>query len=291
MAVTITYSEDVKGWTSFKSYIPEIGMTMNNQYYTMKNGELYIHHSENVDRNTFYGAYEQSSVSVLLNQAPSLIKSFKTLGYEGTQSKVDAFDTVAVPGTTGTYGDAQYYNLNEKRGWYTKIIKTDKQEGNINEFIEKEGKWFNYIKGQSTNLTNLDTREFSVQGLGSEWMGWTLDGNGGDPPSPPPPPPPPQPPPPQPPLSLIQIAWTLTEPTTYDGMLQNNGRIDLLVTGGTGNYSYAWSDGSTGASITGLGVGPVAVAVDDGNSQWDNQWFIGSSTSPVLTGTATGTLI
>ena len=155
MAVTITYSEDVKGWTSFKSYIPEIGMTMNNQYYTMKNGELYIHHSENVDRNTFYGVYEQSSVSVLLNQAPSLIKSFKTLGYEGTQSKVDAFDTVAVPGTTGTYGDAQYYNLNEKRGWYTKIIKTDKQEGNINEFIEKEGKWFNYIKGKPLQINGL----------------------------------------------------------------------------------------------------------------------------------------
>ena len=184
MGVTITFSEDVKGWTSFKSFLPESGITMNNQYYTIKNGELWRHHSENVDRNTFYGQdLVESSVSVLLNQSPSLIKSFKTLSYEGTQSKIDPFDNVNVPGTSGTYGDGQYYNLKEKRGWYTKIIKTDKQEGNINEFIEKEGKWFNYIKGQYTNLSNLDTKEFSVQGIGSEWMGWNLNGNGGDPPS------------------------------------------------------------------------------------------------------------
>ena len=45
-------------------------------------------------------------------------------------------------------------------------IKTDKQEGTLNEFIEKEGKWFNYIKGDSTTINNLDSQEFSVQGVG-----------------------------------------------------------------------------------------------------------------------------
>ena len=32
--------------------------------------------------------------------------------------------------------------------------------------IEKEGKWFNFLKGDATTLSNLDTGEFTVQGLG-----------------------------------------------------------------------------------------------------------------------------
>jgi len=35
----------------------------------------------------------------------------------------------------------------------------------VPEFKNKEGKWFEYIKGDSTTLSNLDTKEFSVQGI------------------------------------------------------------------------------------------------------------------------------
>jgi hypothetical protein len=38
--------------------------------------------------------------------------------------------------------------------------------GNIH-FVEKEGKWFGQISGETTNLANLDENEFSVQGLGT----------------------------------------------------------------------------------------------------------------------------
>ena len=44
---------------------------------------------------------------------------------------------------------------------------SDKQSGFIPEFIEKEGKWFNYIKGDATTLLNLDSKEFNVQGIGN----------------------------------------------------------------------------------------------------------------------------
>ena len=43
---------------------------------------------------------------------------------------------------------------------------TNKEKGSLKEFIEKEGKWFNFIKGDTTTLSNLDTSEFTVQGLG-----------------------------------------------------------------------------------------------------------------------------
>ena len=35
--------------------------------------------------------------------------------------------------------------------------------GTLNEFIEKEGKWFNYIKGKTLQV---DTAAFNFQGLG-----------------------------------------------------------------------------------------------------------------------------
>ena len=41
------------------------------------------------------------------------------------------------------------------------------QDGNINEFINKENKYFNYIRGAKEESGNLlDTSDFSLQGLG-----------------------------------------------------------------------------------------------------------------------------
>ena len=59
--------------------------------------------------------------------------------------------------------DGEYYNLQTEKGWYISDIHTDKQEGTLNEFIEKEGKWFNYIKGKPGQV---DTAAFNFQGLG-----------------------------------------------------------------------------------------------------------------------------
>jgi hypothetical protein len=60
--------------------------------------------------------------------------------------------------------DGEYYNLQpDMPGWYVSDIHTDKQEGTLNEFIEKEGKWFNYIKGKPGQV---DTAAFNFQGLG-----------------------------------------------------------------------------------------------------------------------------
>jgi len=59
------------------------------------------------------------------------------------------------------------YNLNAKDGWYVGSITTDKQSGSIKEFVEKEGKWFNYIKGTGITDTTLpSTADLSFQGLG-----------------------------------------------------------------------------------------------------------------------------
>ena len=187
MEITVSFSEKTKGWTSFKSFIPENGLSMSANYYTFKRGKIYKHNEEGTiinphPRNNFYNIQYKSSVNVLLNDSPSSIKSFNTLNYEGSASKVnktlqyDIVDITNPINVTNTINDPEYHNLQNKTGWYVTKIETDKQEGSLNEFIEKEGKWFNYIRGKAieTNidgtLTNdfddFDTSGFAIQGIG-----------------------------------------------------------------------------------------------------------------------------
>ena len=163
---TISYNEASKGWTSFKSFIPEFGLSSVNQYYTMNLGQLWKHHV-NQTRNTFYNQFTESSITPILNMQPTVIKHFNTLNYEGSESKIDEFRTRTTDddgNTIPSITDNSYYNLYQKPGWYVEEIHTDKQEGSLNEFIEKEGKWFNYIKGKEKQA--IDVAAFNFQGLG-----------------------------------------------------------------------------------------------------------------------------
>jgi len=74
------------------------------------------------------------------NDEPSRIKNFKTLSYEGDD------------------------------GW-TATVDTDQQDGEVVTWKNKEGIYYNYIRGRvdswnnSTQTGTLDTSEFSVQGI------------------------------------------------------------------------------------------------------------------------------
>jgi len=174
----LTFSEKSKGWVSFKSFAQmQLGISMANDYYTFHSGEPFKHYSESQTRNTFYeenltfaGAYTNSSLSVVLNDNPSVIKGFNTLNYEGSQSKIDKFIsqplTLAFQPAT-LYNDQAIYNLAPKDGWFVDNIFTDKEEGYINEFMEKEGKWFNNINRTiNPQLFLADTADFTFQGIG-----------------------------------------------------------------------------------------------------------------------------
>jgi len=183
---TVSFSETIDGWTSFKSFIPEAGYTLANEYYTSKVGRTYVHHQDTGITNQFYDKKYNSTITTIFNDDASAVKSFKSIAYEGTQSKVDQFTTeIKSTGTeTLSVTDGNYHNLTSKQGWYVESINTDMQEGEVPEFIEKEGKWFNYIKGEQTEFVNfsqgpgtrnLDLSEFSVQGIGQAISVITLD--------------------------------------------------------------------------------------------------------------------
>lgn len=152
---TVSFSEKVKGWTSRMSFVPESGVSLNNEYYTFKNGEIWQHHSNNT-RNNFYGTQYNSKVRLIFNEAPDIVKSFTTLNYEGTQARIKQDLT-----------DGEYINNVGKNGWFEYSIFTNMQEGSVSDFKNKENKWFNFIHGGYTSLANLDTTEISVQGLGT----------------------------------------------------------------------------------------------------------------------------
>ena len=167
----VTFKERAKGWVSFKSFTEmQLGVSMANDYYTFGKGKLYKHHNENGPRNTFYNNFTSSTIDVILNDAPSDTKVFHTLNYEGSASKVDKFESqdLTLPyQNTKTYTDQEVYNLDNKDGWFVKRIITNKEEGYINEFLEKEGRWFNNIKKCVNPLVvNSDTADFSFQGIG-----------------------------------------------------------------------------------------------------------------------------
>ena len=166
--VTLSYSQKSEGWISFKDFLPEAGLSMNNEYYTFRHGSLWKHHS-NETRNNFYGTQYTSDVTLIFNDMPGSVKSFGNINYEGTAAAVTAFTTQSATnaaGTTANYTDGQYYTLFAKTGWYVEDIVTNLQDTGLLEFKNKEGKYFSTIRGKTTELSNLDEREFSVQGLG-----------------------------------------------------------------------------------------------------------------------------
>ena len=83
---TLVFSDKVNGWSSFLTYNPSFGGSLNNSLYTFDGGDLYKHYDENQDKNTFYGVFQPSTITVVSNQNPSLVKHYKTVNYEGTNN-------------------------------------------------------------------------------------------------------------------------------------------------------------------------------------------------------------
>ena len=82
---TLGYSLKGQYWTSRYSFIPESGLTLNNKFYTFKNGKIYLHNSDTSGRNNFYGVQYNSEVEVIFNDNPTYISDYLSMNYEGSQ--------------------------------------------------------------------------------------------------------------------------------------------------------------------------------------------------------------
>lgn len=139
MATTVTYGEEVKGWTSFHSYEPEWMTALGAQFFTFKNGNLYKHES-NDTRTEFYGDTYGCKVTYSSNQSPSDVKVFKNLKLETNDPN-----------------------------WYA-LLSSEQEEGQIGDalnlkFVEKEKLQSGYIRRLSNDKLNFN--ELSILGLGN----------------------------------------------------------------------------------------------------------------------------
>ena len=87
---TTSFDAKVNGWPSFFTYKPEQMFSVQNKFYTINSGGLYQHYvaetasNSIVDRNTFYGIQEPSSITFIVNDRPASSKTFQAIGYEGS---------------------------------------------------------------------------------------------------------------------------------------------------------------------------------------------------------------
>jgi len=178
---TVSFQENVKGWVSFKSFIPENGISCASNYFTFNKGRLFKHHDESklVSRNTFYDSFEPSTVDFIFNQASGTIKSFEAINYEGSQAKVEAkkmlsgqLVSAGVSNTVNLDNYGENFEITARDGWYVQNLETEQDKGTLKEFVNKEKKWFNYIYGTNLNVSedstvgDYDPRNFANQGLG-----------------------------------------------------------------------------------------------------------------------------
>ena len=91
---TLSFDESINGWVSFFSYKPQFAFSLANNYYTTTSSSLYEHYDDSTlnNRGNFYGIDNNANITFVFNEQPSLIKNFKTVGYEGSNGwQVESF--------------------------------------------------------------------------------------------------------------------------------------------------------------------------------------------------------
>ena len=143
---TLSFDEQIKGWTSRYSYVPSNMFSVQNNFYSttrslekkavfnstgVQIGDIYQHYSDNVNRGNFYTTQYVSQIKSIFNANPSVIKTFQTINYEGAPNwsmtsfvtNEDQANSIAVFNMPLTLADME-----------TSLLK--------NEFKRKEDKYF-----------------------------------------------------------------------------------------------------------------------------------------------------
>jgi hypothetical protein len=133
---TLGFDESASGWTSFYTFYPEAGCTLNGVFYTFKNSNIWKHYST-TNYNSFYGTQQSSKVELIMNNEVSMIKVFNTLNYEGTagwgaeniKTELDDTTYTDIGADIAAYDNSYDYNLiggnifNKKQNKYYAFIK------------------------------------------------------------------------------------------------------------------------------------------------------------------------
>ena len=142
---TLSFDEDVRGWTSLFSYRPTYIVSLNSSFYSFNSGDLWKHHAAG-NYGKFYNITSDSNVTLVLNAQPSVVKSFKTINYEGATGwellgGSQIINGVNVPyGVIASSGDVSFPITKAT----TSFVSLQALQNNIfeNNFKRKENKYF-----------------------------------------------------------------------------------------------------------------------------------------------------
>ena len=143
---TLTYKPN-EGWHSFYSFIPESILGMNQDLYTFKNGQLYVHNSPDINHNTFYGTFTPSKIKSVFNSDGLTSKLYKAFKITGT----DSWDVLMMTDLQDT-GHINSEWFEKKENSYFAFARNS--GSNPAENKEYELRRFNGI-GLSTSVTNV----------------------------------------------------------------------------------------------------------------------------------------
>lgn len=135
MAYTITFDEGAKGFTSFFSYVPEFMMGMNNDFFTVKDGQLYLHNDDdNPTRNNFYGVQYNTKITYVENSFPSEVKFVKSIKLEANRPlQTDIKSFVSDENSSAMESTVLSSEYVEKEGMFYSYVRRNERGGNYSD--------------------------------------------------------------------------------------------------------------------------------------------------------------
>ena len=142
---TLSFEDDINGWTSFFTYEPNFIGSLKSKYYSFYDAEIYEHYDQTPGhiRSTFYGVTSNSSVEFIFNANPSIIKNFKTVNYEGSNGwQVESFLSDAEGFDLQSSAQQQYNDSAKLVRSYEEGLYTESGVPYRAGFNRKENKYF-----------------------------------------------------------------------------------------------------------------------------------------------------
>ena len=142
---TVTFDEDINGWSSFYGYKPAFGGSIDADFYTYGVNDLYKHYDLDANRGSFYGnSTIASTVDLIFNKPPSISKYFKTINYEGNTGwavnsiETDSDNGSPIPAYVSTSASAE-------STWQDLVVSG---------FKKKDNKYYSYIVNETLPKRN-----------------------------------------------------------------------------------------------------------------------------------------
>jgi len=146
---TVSFDDGNNGWISFYSYEPNFGFSLNAKYYTFNEIDLYEHYA-NENRNYFYDNAYVSTIDLIANQNPSVVKNFHTINYEGTTGwKMNSSVTDSL--------HSAYTVLSNEDTTVASSIPVN--------FVKKENKYYGHLRNNTSTNTTGQVVGIDVSGI------------------------------------------------------------------------------------------------------------------------------